>query len=73
MRGSRVGTSFFVREALSATCTTVRLRRRQANSICSSTICICCANFRGYFVPMVCFDMSPTYHIISKDTTLSEL
>ena len=39
----------------------------------SPTICICCANFWGNFVPIVYFDMSSTYHIINKDTTLSEL
>src|SRR5574344_2231844 len=68
-----VGTPFSIREtvrgeqvARSATCATLRLRRRRANFICSPTISIRCSNFLGSLVPIVFFAIIVTHHIICK-------
>ena len=57
--------------ARSATCATLKLRRKRASFICSPTTCIFCSNFRGNFVPIVLFAIAVTYHIICKYNTFS--
>ena len=57
--------------ARSATCATLKLRRKRASFICSPTTCIFCSNFRGNLVPIVLFAITSTYHIICKDNTFS--